>query len=65
MKNMERITPTVKLNLKLQCSGHVYVIIVVHIYLGGELVTVIEVAAGGGNKNLQVVFKIVLHLLIA
>ena len=32
-------------------------IIVVHIYLWGELVTVVEVAAGGGNKNLQVVFK--------
>ena len=32
-------------------------IIVVHIYLWGELVTVAEVAAGGGNKNLQVVFK--------
>ena len=32
-------------------------IIVVHIYLWGELVTVVEVTAGGGNKNLQVVFK--------
>ena len=32
-------------------------IIVVHIYLWGELVTVVEVAAGRGNKNLQVVFK--------
>ena len=29
----------------------------VHIYLWGELVTVVEVAAGGGDKNLQVVFK--------
>ena len=30
---METITPTVKLNLKLQCESQVYVIIVMHTYL--------------------------------
>ena len=33
MKNMERVTLIVKLNLKLPCSGQVYVVIVMHIYL--------------------------------
>ena len=36
-KNVEHITPIVKLNLKLQCQGDVYVIIVMHIYLLKEL----------------------------
>ena len=33
MENVERITPIIKLYLKLPCYGQVYVIIVMHIYL--------------------------------
>ena len=33
MAHMERITPIVKLNLKLHCQSQFYVIIVIHIYL--------------------------------
>ena len=37
MNHMERITLIVKLNLKLQCEGQVYVIIVIHTYSLVEL----------------------------
>ena len=37
MNHMERITLIVKLNLKLQCEGHVYVITVIHTYSLAEL----------------------------
>ena len=37
MTHVERITPTVKLKLKLQCWSQVYMIIVVDTYLSVEL----------------------------
>ena len=33
MTHVERITPIMKLNLKLECQSQVYVIIVIHMYL--------------------------------
>ena len=33
--------------------------------LSSRTITVADLVAGGGNNNIQIVFKIVLHLLIA
>ena len=54
MKTVERITPIVKLNLKLQCDGQVFYYSEV---LVGGTITVAEVAAGGGNSCVELVFK--------
>ena len=53
MKNVERITPIVKLNLKIQCLcdySDVYIL------LSGTI-TVVVLVAGGRNNNIQVFFK--------
>ena len=51
MKNVERITPIVKLNLKILCDySDVYIL------LSGTI-TVVVLVAGGRNNNIQVFFK--------
>ena len=48
MNHVEHITPIVKLDLKLQCYGQVYVIKEIHIYLLKEAA---GAAANNVNKN--------------
>ena len=52
MTHVEGITLIVKLNSKLQCSGQVYVIIVIQVYLQMEL-TIIGTADFGLTKQLD------------
>ena len=58
MTHVELMTLIAKLNLKLCCQNQVYVITVIDAYiLVSGTIAVAEVAAVGGNNNIQVVFK--------
>ena len=66
MKNVERIALIVKSNLKLQCKGQVYVIIVMHIYLLKGLYQSRHKQETTQKKVPKKLYlKIVLHFLIA
>ena len=54
MNHEERIAKIIKLDLKLQCQGQVYVIITIHICLLKGTITVADtsvVAATGNSAN--------------
>ena len=59
MNHEERITKIIKLDLKLQCHGQVYVIIAMHINLLKKTITVTNTAARGqpnSGANKDVIF---------
>ena len=57
MIHLEHITPKVKLDLKLHCQIHVYVIIVMHIYKKTTKISNTGAAAVPNNGNKKMIFK--------